>query len=557
MNKPKASPLPGRLPAQQLRQHGSVQPSRPVVAQPGKASSTPTTKHPVAPPVYRPQPRPVALQTKAASPKQQPPSSQSRHSPVAPPVYRPAQNKSVQPKIAGTPPQAITGQTKRTPKAPAVYRPQPVPRVLQSKEAATAQPQAGRSGKMPVAPPAYRPLPVPRVLQSKQANARPAPGQQPSTPAHRPQQIPKVAQARTLPGQKPAEKLRNPSAPGPVMARHLPQTHGSNIQCHPNGANGLQPPKQPLTSRSIAAQARYTIQMVPIKVGKVTFDTNNQRDTDELESRLNSMFRNNPNSHELEYIYRHIDARDSEDEDEYERTMFIKETLLGGMLNTDSGYKEQIRTIATSEWQSASSRIYVDGRELDVLSWRHFGKPGGELDYSEKREKAKQEAQSAKMDDEGFQRKVGKHEKRDIQVSVEDAESKLISKLESAMTTKAFLDGLHAARNEVYIRIVSFLGACDACKNRITRLLQTIRAEVPAGVVVSLSFFYQVPPKQKVRGRGVYTTYGWKGDVEATQRGFGGLFIHDYPTVVGTWVAPVVVSNSASSSSSVAVVAKK
>src|SRR5947209_15804610 len=89
---------------------------------------------PVAPPVYRPQPAPRALQPKAAAP-------QAKKAPVAPPVA-----------------------TKGVPAAPPAYRPQPTPKVLQRKTAISQQPSPATRPQRG-APPAYRPQPTPRVLQ--------------------------------------------------------------------------------------------------------------------------------------------------------------------------------------------------------------------------------------------------------------------------------------------------------------------------------------------------------------------------------------------------------
>jgi hypothetical protein len=452
---------------------------QPLPFQPKTAPTPPTPKHPAAPPVYRPQTAPQALQAKTVSPKVNPPASQSRHSPVAPPVYRPAQAKLAQPKMAAQSPAAQPART--TPKAPPVYRPQAAP----------------------------------RVLQSKQANVRTAP----APLACRSQQIPKVAQAKTMPGQKLAGGPRTQSVSG-----------------------------------SISSPRQFTIQMVPVTIGRQTYDTKYNSHTRTIEQLLNEKFRTNPNSSDLNTIYQslmQIDDATIGDADELDNTIFIRDTLLGGMRQTDSGYREQMRTLQLNEWQSASCRIYVDDRELDYLSWRRVGTPGGELDYQGKQEKGKEDKQSAKnfADGDGFQTKLTKGAKRDIQISVEDAESKVIAKVESAMRTPSFLNGLHRAQHSVYIRFVSYLGACNACKTRIQILLQTIRAEVPAGIPVSLSFFYQDKPRPKVRGRGIRTYYGWAEDVASTERGFGGLYIHDYPTVTGTWVAPVVVSSASSSSS--------
>lgn len=519
MNRPKVARLQGQLTAQQSKQSGVRQSSSPVAPRSVNASSPPTPKQPAAPPAYRPQLTPRVAQTKPASPGQHPPSSQPRHSPVAPPVYRPSQTKIAQPKMAGTNQQAPTAQPART---------------------ATN------------APPVYHPQPTPRVLQLKQANARPAPGQQPSTRVQRPPQIPQAAQARMPQAQKPADHLRKPAAPVPVTARHLPQTHGSNIQCRPASANGLQPPKQPAASRPIGPQARYTIQMVPIKVGEDTFDTKSDSDTQKLRYRLHDIFRNNPNSRELEYIYRNINVEEAEDEDEWDNTAYIKHTLLGGMLQADRVYIEQIRSLNAHAWQSASVRIYVDHREVEIMSWRNHGTPV-QLSHQEKLDKSKQDKQSISKlkDDEGFQSGGGRHQKRkqkqDIQISAGDAEKQAIDQFRIAMGTQAFRTRLHGATQEVFIRFVSFLGACDACKGRIQVLLQDIRRDVPEGIPILLSFFYQQSPKSKVRGKGVHTNYGWEEDVESTELGYGGFYIHDFTPVVGTWVDPKLVSNSSSS----------
>jgi hypothetical protein len=461
MYKPKASPLLGKPNAPQSKQTVAGQPFRPVSL---GSKTAPTPKQPAAPPVYRPQSAPRTLQAKASVPKQSPPLSQSKYSPKAPPVYRP----------------------------------QSAPRVLQSKQATSLQRQVAKSEKLPGAPPAYRPMPTPKVLQTKQANVRPTPALR-SMPPARPQQTPKVAQAKMLPGQQPAERLR---------------------------------------ATQVSSQGRYTIQMVPVRVGRDIYDTKHEGDTQLLANRLNEMFRRDPNSRDLTATYRDLQRLPRHmEQDELENTLFIRDTLLGGMLNTDDEYRLQIRTLRSAEWQSASVRVYVDGREVGIRSWRHSAIPGGVLEYHEKREKGREDKQSAVnlKDEEGFQKKVTKGEKRDMQVSVEDAEAKVIAELEKDMATPQFLHKLHAAKRDVYIRFVSFLGACNACKTRIQVLLQRIRAEVPRGIEVSLSFFYQEGPKEKTRGKDVRTFYGWAEDVESRERGFGGLYIHDYPTVRGTW----------------------
>lgn len=94
-------------------------------------------RRPVAPPVYRPQPKPVAVQTKTAF-----------HSATA------------------------NGIKAKSPAAPPVYRPQPLPRCLQLKTAGNNQRLTSGAQARPVAPPAYRPQPTPVVLQLRAATKK-------------------------------------------------------------------------------------------------------------------------------------------------------------------------------------------------------------------------------------------------------------------------------------------------------------------------------------------------------------------------------------------------
>ncbi|HKQ99895.1 MAG TPA: GH-E family nuclease [Pyrinomonadaceae bacterium] len=68
------------------------------------------------------------MQTKSAT-GQLPTAGQAPRQPVAPPVYRPQPKKIVQPKMAQAAP------TRKPPTAPPSYRPQPTPKVLQAKRA--------------------------------------------------------------------------------------------------------------------------------------------------------------------------------------------------------------------------------------------------------------------------------------------------------------------------------------------------------------------------------------------------------------------------------------
>lgn len=153
-----------------------------------KNTARPSAVQPKAispPPVYRPQPAPKVLQTKAACCQPPRAGAQTPRTPVAPPVYRPEPKKIVQPKMA-----AAT----RTPReAPPVYKPQPTPKVLQTKEPAGQRPLVGRrtafgrqpcavqAKRPPTAPPVYRPnnsLPVQLkpALTAARAGAWPTPG---------------------------------------------------------------------------------------------------------------------------------------------------------------------------------------------------------------------------------------------------------------------------------------------------------------------------------------------------------------------------------------------
>ena len=111
---------------------------------PGQPNA-PQSKHPSAPPVYRPLSARGALQTKMVSPKQSSPASQPKHSPVAPPIYRPSPTKIAQPKMAGINP--LGQPTRTTPKAPPAYHPQPAPKVLQTKKAMQPQLATGEGAK--------------------------------------------------------------------------------------------------------------------------------------------------------------------------------------------------------------------------------------------------------------------------------------------------------------------------------------------------------------------------------------------------------------------------
>lgn len=107
---------------------------KPIVAQLKTPVFAQSSKSPVAPPVYRPQPTPKVLQTKRSAVQTQ--------------VARPL----------------------RTPVAPPVYRPQPVPKVLQAKSSSVAlRPHSGQAQPQPASPRLIQPMPrkifQPQVVQ--------------------------------------------------------------------------------------------------------------------------------------------------------------------------------------------------------------------------------------------------------------------------------------------------------------------------------------------------------------------------------------------------------
>lgn len=141
------------------RQQQRVPPAKPVA----QLKPAETVKRPVAPPVYKPQPRQNSAQLKTATPTLAAVSAQGARRPVAPPVYKPqprqnsAQLKKAtpaQPGIRATsriaqPKMAAATVNRKPPTAPPAYRPQQTPRVLQPKSAPGSSP-LGR--KAPVAP---------------------------------------------------------------------------------------------------------------------------------------------------------------------------------------------------------------------------------------------------------------------------------------------------------------------------------------------------------------------------------------------------------------------
>lgn len=118
---------------------------------------------PTRPPVKSPPPTPTE---KALG---RPQIQQARKAPAAPPVYRPQPAPKALQRKAAAPPHM--GANQRLPVAPPVYRPQPVPKVLQRKGAGAPQrPPQVRPNPPPVAPPASRPPTLRKV------SGPPAPG---------------------------------------------------------------------------------------------------------------------------------------------------------------------------------------------------------------------------------------------------------------------------------------------------------------------------------------------------------------------------------------------
>jgi hypothetical protein len=137
--------------------------------------------------------KPAVAQSKnaVAQPKSALPAHASRH-PVAPPVYRPQATPPVAQRKAAAAP-----SPKASPIVPPAYRPQPAPKVLQTKRAVAAPARPSRPEHKPPTPFGHRP--PPGVLQAKQTNEPRAPlakrsGGQGSTPAPCPRQP--VSQSR-------------------------------------------------------------------------------------------------------------------------------------------------------------------------------------------------------------------------------------------------------------------------------------------------------------------------------------------------------------------------
>jgi hypothetical protein len=161
----------------------SISPKQPgsIVPQPKSGASQPKANHRTAPPVYRPQPTPRVLQTKAAR-TDRPQTAQPKHTPIAPPVYRP----------------------------------QPVPKVLQAKQAVAQPSTRGQSTARPVAPPAYRPQPLPSCLQTKTARSN-----QPPNARLKPKPIAASGDRRQRAPlvQAPSQIMQLKAAPSPLRAR--------------------------------------------------------------------------------------------------------------------------------------------------------------------------------------------------------------------------------------------------------------------------------------------------------------------------------------------------
>lgn len=114
------------------RNGGSAVQPKPVVARPKGTMPAPGVKRPVAPPVYKPQPRPAVAQSKTVVRSAETSvSAQSGRRPIAPPAFRPlAKSASVQAKMGGSTP------LRKHPAAPPVYHPPSIPKAIQAKNTA-------------------------------------------------------------------------------------------------------------------------------------------------------------------------------------------------------------------------------------------------------------------------------------------------------------------------------------------------------------------------------------------------------------------------------------
>lgn len=148
------------------------------------------------PPVYRPQPVPMALRVESTS-AQQPSIVEAKRLAVTPPVYDPKGKRIVQPK-------AISPM-RRSPNAPPVYRP------AQRKIAQPKMPAATQAHISPKVPPVYCPQPTPKVLQAKQFIC----------------QLPSQ-------GQQDRQTAQNPS----VQVRVSPAIDAGGRRCRPIAGNG-------------------------------------------------------------------------------------------------------------------------------------------------------------------------------------------------------------------------------------------------------------------------------------------------------------------------------
>lgn len=140
------------------RQARHTPPSNSGAAQLQTVVSAQSVKRPVAPPVYRPQARPNAVQSKRAN------GAVNRKLPVAPPVYRPQQFAKVLQTKSSLAQNSKAGQVPRRPVAPPVYRPE-IKKIVRPK---AISPQRNS----PTAPPVCRPQQ--RIAQPKMAPGGPA-----------------------------------------------------------------------------------------------------------------------------------------------------------------------------------------------------------------------------------------------------------------------------------------------------------------------------------------------------------------------------------------------
>lgn len=115
--------------------------------------------------------------------------------------------------------------------------------------------------------------------------------------------------------------------------------------------------------------------------------------------------------------------------------------------------------------------------------------------------------------------------KADIEASQHDSEIGLLQNLhERLLEDKGLLAKLKQHKPRVYIRIVSNMGPCDACKQRIA-FFKEVFAKTAGYNGLVIDIHYSSPPgKAKNRAS---STFGWEGDpVWKSGLNKGGMYVH-------------------------------